>query len=118
MLESRRDPRIYYSGMVFISWKTFQGQRNHVLGRCLDVSKQGVGLALSVRIPVGAFVKVKAHGLNYEGSGTVRHVSLRSGRYVLGLQLSSPVDENVLAALCEAQDGPLTTAAAAQGLSA
>ena len=33
MSELRRDPRIPYSGVVFISWKTFDGHRNHVLGR-------------------------------------------------------------------------------------
>ena len=99
MSEERRHPRIYHSGLVFISWQNFHGERNHVLGRCLDVSEQGLGLALHKRIPVGSFVKVKAESLNVDCSAIVRHAALRAGRYVLGLELSRPLDPDVLEAL-------------------
>lgn len=99
MPESRRNPRIYHSGVIFISWQTLQGERNHVLGRCLDVSEQGVGLALHKRIPVGSFVKVQADSLSLDCSAIVRHTALRAGRYVLGLELSEPVHQEVLEAL-------------------
>jgi hypothetical protein len=75
MTESRRYPRIPYSGIVFISWRTFDGHRNHVLGRAVDVCEQGIGIELVTRIPVGSFVRVQAYGLNLDGSGTVRRVS-------------------------------------------
>jgi hypothetical protein len=96
MSEDRRHPRIDYSGLVFIAWQTFQGERNHVLGRCLDVSEQGIGLALYKRIPVGSFVKVRAYALNLDCSAIVRHCAMRAGRYTLGLELSEPVSQDVL----------------------
>jgi len=99
--ENRRHPRIQYAGIVFISWKTFDGQKNCALGRCLDVSEHGLGLELSARIPVGSFVKVRAYKLNLDGSATVRHVSRRPGGYGLGLELSQPLDPDVLLELCE-----------------
>jgi hypothetical protein len=100
MPEGRRYARVQYEGLVFISWKTFDGQRNYALGKCIDVSSLGVGVELSIRIPVGSFVRVRAYGLNLDGSATVRNVSRQAGRYVLGLELSAPLDSEVLNHLC------------------
>ncbi len=101
--ESRRHPRFQYFGVVFISWKMFDGQKNCALGRCLDVSERGMGLALSARIPVGSFVRVRAYKLNLDCSATVRHVAQQPGGYGLGLELSVAVDADVLAELSEVQ---------------
>lgn len=95
-----RHPRVPYEGFVSISWKTFEGVRNCALGKCLDVSERGVGLELSSRIAVGSFVKVRAYGLNLEGSAFVRHVSRQAGKYILGLELSAPLDSDVLEDPC------------------
>ena len=103
MAEFRRHPRIQYGGVVFISWKTFDGQRNHVLGRCLDVSERGMALMLATRIPVGSFVKVRAEGLNLDGSATVRRFKRLAGGYVLGLELSELLDLDVLGELATSQ---------------
>ena len=103
MAEFRRYPRILYSGVVFISWKTFDGQRNHAMGRALDVSERGIGIELATRIPAGSFIRIRAYGLNLDGSGTVHRVSRRIGRYVLGLELSEPLNPNVLAELAASQ---------------
>jgi hypothetical protein len=101
--ESRRHQRFQYGGVVFISWRTFDGQRNYALGRCLDVSEQGLGLELSARIPVGSFVKLRAYKLNLDGSATVRHIARLPVGYGLGLELSQPLDPDVLAELGESQ---------------
>ena len=98
-LDQRQHPRIHYSGLISVSWKTFDGQKNSVLGRCIDVSERGVGFVLPARIPVGSFVRVKAFALNLDGSAMVRHVSRRDGVYVMGLELSTPLDPDVLAEL-------------------
>ena len=104
MAEFRGYPRIPYSGVVFISWKTFDGQRNHVMGRALDVSERGIAIELATRIPAGSFVRIRAYGLNLDGSGTVRRVSRRIGRYALGLELSEPLDPATLAELAASQN--------------
>ena len=103
MAEFRRHPRIQYAGVVFVSWKTFDGQRNHVLGRSLDISERGIALMLATRIPVGSFVKVRAEGLKLDGSATVRRFARLPGGYVLGLELSESLDPNVLAELAASQ---------------
>ena len=95
----RRHQRFQYQGVVFISWKMFHGERNYALGRCLDVSEQGLGLELSARVPVGSFVRVRAYELNIDCSATVRHIARRAAGYGLGLELSEPVDAEVLATL-------------------
>ena len=103
MAELRRHPRIQYAGVVFLSWKTFEGQRNHVLGRSLDVSERGIALMLATRIPVGSFVRVRAEGLNLDGSATVRRFARLPGGYVLGLELNESLDPDVLAELDASQ---------------
>lgn len=114
MSENRRYPRVRYTGMAFISWKTFDAQRNHVLGKCLDVSERGVGLYLATRIPVGSFVKIRAYGLSLDGSATVRRVSRLAGGYILGLELSEPLSSDVLATLFEPQNDVFAAASPAQ----
>jgi hypothetical protein len=111
MSELRRDPRIPYSGVVFISWKTFDGHRNHVLGRGVAVSERGIGIELATRIPVGSFVRVKADSLHLDGSGTVRNVTRRTLAYVLELELSGSLDSGILMELGAAQ----TSAVALRG---
>ena len=96
MSELRCNPRIPYSGVVFISWKTLDGQRNHVLGRAIEISGQEIGIELAARIPVGSFVRVTAHGLNLDSSGTVRRVVRRGIGYVLDLELVGSLDSDVL----------------------
>ena len=103
MAELRRHPRIQYAGIVFLSWKTFDGQRNHVLGRSLDVSERGIALMLATRIPVGSFVRVRAEVLNLDGSATVRRFARLPGGFVLGLELSESLDPDVLAELAASQ---------------
>jgi len=103
MAELRRHPRIQYAGVVFLSWKTFEGHRNHVLGRSLDVSERGIALMLATRIPVGSFVRVRAEGLNLDGSATVRRFARLPGGFVLGLELSESLDPDVLAELAASQ---------------
>jgi hypothetical protein len=103
MSELRRDPPIPYSGVVFLSWQTFDGHRNHVLGRALAVSERGIGIELAARIPVGSFVRLKAESLNFDGSGTVRRVARRTVGYLLELELSAPLDTDILSELCASQ---------------
>ena len=103
MSARRRYTRFQYAGLVFISWQTFDGQRNHALGKCIDVSERGMGLALPARIPAGSFVRVTADGLNLNGSATVRNITQDAGRYVVGLELSMPLDPDILASLDETE---------------
>jgi hypothetical protein len=103
MVDNRLHPRIEYHGLISVSWKTFDGQVNHVLGKCIDVSERGVGFHLPTRIPVGSFVKVKVSALSLDGSAIVRHAARHPGGYVMGLELNTPLDSDVLAKLVASQ---------------
>jgi hypothetical protein len=103
MSESRRHLRIQYAHLAFVSWKTFDGRCNHVLGKFLDVSERGVKLEVSTQIPAGSFVQVRADGLNLASSATVRRVARQESGYVLGLELTARLDPNVLAELRASQ---------------
>jgi len=102
MSERRRYPRIPYAGLVFVSWKTLDGQRNHVLGRTFNISQGGIVVDLLTRIPVGSSVKVRAYGLNLDGIGTVKRVIWVTGGYVMGLELGEVIDASVLAEMSAA----------------
>jgi hypothetical protein len=103
MSEPRRDPRIPYSGVVFISWRTFDGHRNHALGRGVAVFKHGIAIELATRIPVGSFVRVTSDSLHLDGSGTVRQAARQTVGYVLELELTGPLDVEILSELGAAQ---------------
>jgi len=89
--------------VVFISWQTFDGHRNHVLGRAVALSEREIGIELATRIPVGSFVRVKADSLNLDGSGTVRRAVSRAIGYVLELELSKSLDTDILLELGASQ---------------
>ena len=86
MLEDRRFPRITcVGGLMSLSW-VHQGLRNHIWGRSLDVSEQGVGVQLPRYIPVGTPVTVRAGWLELEATATVKGSSRYKGKYRLGLE--------------------------------
>jgi hypothetical protein len=101
--EERRSARFQYFGLVFIAW-TSHGERNHVLGRCLDISEHGIGLQLPKALPVGSPVTVQADWLSLSGSATVRHVTKRAGIFVLGLEFVVPLPQDTLDGLLSSME--------------
>ena len=99
MSERRRYARTSHSGLVFISWKIKSGPRNHVLGRALNVSERGIVVEVATRVPPDTVVKVRAYGLNVDGTATVRRVTRVMGGHILGLELDHAIDASVLAEL-------------------
>lgn len=103
MQEQRRRSRFQYFGLVSICW-TSHGERNYVLGRCLDISEHGIGLELPNRLPIGSNVTVQADWLSLSGPAAVRHAVRRAGVYVLGLEFETPLREDVLQSLLATQE--------------
>jgi hypothetical protein len=83
---------------VSISW-TSHGERNYVLGRCLDISERGIGLELPKSLPLGAEVTLHADWLSLDGGATLRRQVRRAGVYVLGLEFEVPLREEILQSL-------------------
>jgi hypothetical protein len=98
--EQRRSPRFRYIGVIFVSWIGPRG-RNHVMGRCLDISEGGLGIEIASYISADTEVRVRAEWANLDGEARVRHVTNEGGVFHLGLELREPFSPEVVAKIAE-----------------
>ncbi len=56
--------------------------------KCLDISEDGLRIQVSEPVPVRTRLLFRADLINFGGSATVRCVSWRGCKYILGLSLS------------------------------
>lgn len=96
--EQRRSPRFRYFGAIFLSWIGPHG-KNHVIGRCLDISEGGLGIEIATRISVNTEVTVRAEWANLDSTATVRHLAQRAGVFHLGLELKQRFPPEVVTKL-------------------
>jgi hypothetical protein len=104
-------------GLVFVSWIS-RGERNHVLGRCLDISNHGLGIELPKALPPGGLVTVQADWLDLTGLASVRQSAKRAGKWVLHLEFDVPLRQDALDRLLASLEtgGASTTSATSGGL--
>ncbi len=101
--ETRRHVRVPYLGAVRISWEDARGLSNYGLGKCVDVSEDGMRIEVAEAIPLRSSVSLRAEGINFSGSATVKHVARRGSKFVLGLELNYALRDQVLALLRQPQ---------------
>lgn len=85
----RRHQRVPYAGPVRVSWQAADGLPCYVQGKCLDVSDSGLRIALLQPVPLRTIVSFNVEPLKVSGSASVRHVSRRGTRFVVGLELNA-----------------------------
>ena len=95
---SRRHSRIRYTGSVRLSWDD-HGEPCYVQGKCVDLSAGGLRVEAAVGIPLRSRISFRVDELKLSGSGLVKHVARRGAKCILGLELSQPLHEKVLAAI-------------------
>ena len=95
--ENRRHLRVSYAGAVGISWEDERGLSKYAKAKCLDVSEGGLRIEMTEPIPVLSRLSLRADQINLGGAASVRHISSRGCKYVLGLNLS-PTLQNPRAA--------------------
>jgi hypothetical protein len=88
---------------VRISWEDARGLRNYGIGKCVDVSEDGLRIEVAEAIPLHSHVSLRAEGINFSGSATVKHVARRGSKFILGLELSHGLRDQVLALLRQPQ---------------
>jgi hypothetical protein len=66
-------------------------------GKCFDVSRAGLRIEVPEMIPIRSVVWLQADRIRFSGSATVKHVVRAGAKYLLGLELSQAVREEVLA---------------------
>ena len=60
-----------------------------IRGRLVNISHDGIAVLLPQIVTTGAHVDFACGDLEVAGSGTVRHVREREGRYMLGIQFDA-----------------------------
>lgn len=97
----RRHDRIPFAGPVRICWEETHGPPKYALGKCLEVSESGMRIEVPEPIPPRSKISMRADAINFHGSATVKHVARRGSKYVVGLELSHALREQLLTAIRE-----------------
>jgi hypothetical protein len=97
--ENRRRSRIPCDSPIRVSWDDEQGQPSYIVGKCIDISEDGLRIEVRESIPLGTRVQFRIEALDETGSGSVRHATRRNLKVVLGLALSHPVTAQILQSL-------------------
>jgi hypothetical protein len=97
--EYRRGNRVPCAGPVRVTWDDDRGQTHYALGKCLDISENGLRVELQESIPVRTRVAFRIERIDESGSGSVRHATRRNMKVVLGISLSHPLTKQILESL-------------------
>jgi hypothetical protein len=84
----RQHERLCYGGPVRISWEDERGLVRYAHAKCLDISEDGLRIGIAEPVPVRSRLLFRADRINFSGSATVRSVSWRGCKYILGLSMS------------------------------
>ncbi len=94
--ENRRHQRVPYVGVARISWEDERGLVRHEEAKCLDISQEGLCIAVGQTIPVRSMLSLRVERIKIAGFATVRYIAWRGRNRTLGLNLSQPLPENSL----------------------
>jgi hypothetical protein len=83
-----------------------QGQSRFAMGKCIDISEEGLRIEVAQPVPRGISVHLSADAIKLAGAATVKHVVRRGGKYSLGLELSQAVLHKTIA---EIEGRPVVT---------
>ena len=92
---SRKHERVPYEGSVRISWQDERGLSRYAKVKCLDISREGLRIETADPIPVRSTLLLRADQLNLGGSAHVKHTAWRKCKYILGLNLTQPLEKSI-----------------------
>lgn len=87
----RRHVRMSDSGEVSLSWQDPQGHFRFSQGKCLEISQTGMRVQVPEHVALRSYVSLKADCAGLACSASVRHCMRKAGRFVVGLEFSSPL---------------------------
>jgi hypothetical protein len=99
----RRHHRIPYAGRVRISWEGPQGLTRFALGKCFDISEEGMRIEAPEPVPLYSNVSLQADQLNLTGSATVKYSTRVGAKFILGLEMTQALRERTLSVIREAE---------------
>jgi hypothetical protein len=89
--DRRKRARIAFKGGVVLCWTDDRGRDNYASGRCADISERGCSIELADSLPVRANVSLRIPDLNVSAFASVRHVTRKGMKYIVGLEFGQPV---------------------------
>jgi hypothetical protein len=95
----RRHDRLPYAGQVRISWEDVGGLPKYAFAKCLDVSSTGMRIEVPESIPTRSRISMRVDPIDFHGSAIVKHVARRGTKYIVGLELSQTVRDQLLSAI-------------------
>jgi hypothetical protein len=98
---SRRHARVRYTGAVRLAWDE-HGVPRYALGKCVDLSSNGLRVEAPVGIPVGSRISLRIDELKVSAAALLKNVSRRGSKSLMGLELGQALHEKVLAAITQA----------------
>jgi hypothetical protein len=99
--ETRRHPRVPYSGPVRLSWED-RGPR-FAQGRCVNLSETGTRIELPIPIPLHTSVSLSTNQVGVSGSATVKNVTRFGAKYIIGLQFNQALPPKIRQSLRDSQ---------------
>lgn len=87
-LALRRHKRSPLDAAVRLSWQDEQGVQRVVKGRCADISEHGIGILLNENVPLRSYLQFRIDELRFSGSGSVRSVSRKGVKYLIGVEFA------------------------------
>ena len=95
----RRHERIPCVLAVTLAWSGGGGTNQYVRGKCRDISPEGLRVETTASIPPGSSVSLSLQKGNVAGSASVRYVRRSGSHYIIGLELSHKIRQELLEAL-------------------
>jgi|KBSMisStaDraftv2_1062788.scaffolds.fasta_scaffold95873_2 hypothetical protein len=89
--ERRKRARTAFKGAVVLCWTDDRGRDNYASGRCADISERGCSIELTDSLPVRANVSLRIPDLDVSAFASVRHVTRKGMKYIVGLEFGQPV---------------------------
>lgn len=92
----RLEERGLIAGPLRLTWTNSAGTAFHVLGKCVDASRQGMKIEVSDPIPLLTSVGISVERIGFAGSASVRHIVRTGRKYTVGLYLTQPLPQSLL----------------------
>jgi hypothetical protein len=101
----RRHRRFASAGPIYISWED-RGQPRYALAKCIDMSESGLRIEAPQSIPAGSTIQLRAERIQLAGAATVKHVTRKGSKYLLGIQLTQT---KLVKAIAQLEQNPILT---------
>ena len=87
--DTRRQERVEFSDPIRLCWEENSQATRFGFGRCLNLSRNGLGIEMSTPIPLRTAVSFRCERSGLSATAIVRHCEQRRGQYMIGLESST-----------------------------